>query len=127
MIETAPKGAQYFYKCLLPTKFIPKACTNWDFLLDKEIQWNKVFLTTKKIDDIKLKWFQLRINNRILVTNNVLKEMNVLTSNKCSFCHIEKDSVIHYLWSCEHVQHFWNDLLQILKEKCQNSDFPSLG
>ena len=120
MIETAPKGAQYFYKCLLPTKFIPKACTNWDFLLDKEIQWNKVFLTTKKIDDIKLKWFQLRINNRILVTNNVLKEMNVLTSNKCSFCHIEKDSVIHYLWSCEHVQHFWNDLLQILKEKCQN-------
>ena len=118
LVETAQRGAKQFYSVLLGKVQTPKTCSKWENLLNKEILWEKIYKTTKKISNVKFKWFQLRINNRILVTNNVLKEMNVALSNKCSFCNIEKDTILHYLWECDCVQNFWNRLLLFLKDRC---------
>ena len=46
--------------------------------------------------------------------------MGVIEDNKCSFCNDEKDSILHYLWECEHVQAFWNAFTEYIKTKCQN-------
>ena len=118
LVETAQRGAKQFYSILLGKVKSPKTCSKWESLLNREIAWNKVYKKTKKINDVKFKWFQLRINNRILVTNTVLKEMNIVTNNECSFCNNEKDSIFHYLWECNVVQTFWNRLLVYLKDKC---------
>ena len=120
LVETALKGAKQFYAILLGNVSKPKACVRWETLLNKEVVWEKVYKTTKNISDVKYRWFQLRINNRILVTNNILKEMKVTNNNKCSFCNIEKDSIYHYLWDCIHVQNFWTRLLTLLKENCNH-------
>ena len=120
IIETACRGAKIFYTYLIGKATKPKACNNWEHILNREINWKKIFQTTRKISDVKFKWFQLRINNRILVTNNILKEMNVINDNTCSFCNTVKDSIFHYLWDCDYVQSFWNRLLRYLKEHCNH-------
>ena len=48
--------------------------------------------------------------------------MNIAESNACNFCNIDKDTILHYLWECPHVQTFWNNFLDLLKEKCAHCD-----
>lgn len=118
------KGAKIFYDHLIrkAVKSVPKACKSWENLLGTEINWDKIFHKTKKIQDVKYQWFQIKINNRVLVNNSILKDMGVVTSNVCNFCELEKDTVYHYLWQCEHVQVFWSEFEKCLKEKCFNCD-----
>ena len=56
---------------------------------------------------MKLKWFQIRICFRILVTNNTLMRMGLVESDKCNFCVTEKDSIHHYVWFCNFTQRYW--------------------
>lgn len=73
--------------------------------------------------EIKLKWFQIKICYRILVTNNILHKLGVVdSSNKCNFCQKEKDTIEHYLYFCEHLLSFWIQLETFLKEKCGNCE-----
>ena len=93
------------------------ALQNWDKIFDTELRWEKIFKKVKNIKEVKLKWFQMKICYRILVTNSILKEMNVVNENLCNFCKIEKDTILHYLWQCPHVQLFWKALEELLLEK----------
>ena len=52
------------------------------------------------------------------MTNIVLKEMKIADSNKCSFCHEQRDSIQHFLWRCQFVQRFWLDYEKLVNEKC---------
>ena len=116
------KGAKQYYKIILGKTDRPKACQNWDRILGANIQWSHVYLNTKQISEIKMRWFQIRINHRIIVTNSILKNMRVVENNTCNFCDREKDTVFHYLWQCDHVQTFWKDFENCLKAKCPNCD-----
>lgn len=122
LIFRSVKGTQTFYQVLLGKSTIPTACANWEKILETDIDWKNIFKFCKKVGEIKLRWFQLKIINRILVTNSILKEMGIIQSNVCSFCKQEKDTVFHYLWDCKHVQSFWSDFLVWIKDKCLNSD-----
>jgi exonuclease III len=118
----ACKGSKIFYDTFLGEHFKPESCNKWDTFLNLEINWSKVFAETKKINEVKLKWFQMKIYYRILVTNSILARMKVMDSNECSFCNQEKDTVYHYLWDCTHVQLFWNDFVKYLQDHCTNCD-----
>jgi len=51
------------------------------------------------IQEIKIKWFQMRIVRRIMETNVVLKEMRLVNSFCCDFCLETKDNIDHKLYS----------------------------
>ena len=115
------KGSKMFYDVIIGKACISNACKNWEKILTlTPVEWPKIFNVTKKIQETKLKWFQIKINNRILVTNSVLREMKVVSSNLCNFCKAEKDSIYHYLCNCQHVRSFWAEFEQFLKSKCEN-------
>ena len=118
ILTGALKGAKPIYNAILGEKDKSNVCKKWEEILGKEIDWNKIFIVVNNIKESKLKWFQLRICYRVLVTNSILTHMNITESNKCNFCQSEKDTIPHYLWECQHVQRFWNALINILKEKC---------
>lgn len=120
LIVKAPKGARTFYDIFTGTAPVLKACQKWETFLETEIEWKRVFELTKKIKEIKLRWFQMKINYRILVTNSILKSMRVLSSDLCNFCLQQRDTIFHYLWDCVHAQAFWKSLVQLLKDKCTN-------
>eukprot|EP00745_Piridium_sociabile_P019664 TRINITY_DN2980_c0_g1_i11.p1 TRINITY_DN2980_c0_g1~~TRINITY_DN2980_c0_g1_i11.p1 ORF type:complete len:147 (+),score=12.13 TRINITY_DN2980_c0_g1_i11:70-510(+) len=48
--------------------------------------------------------------------------MGVVENNTCNFCNREKDTVLHYLWQCDHVQSFWKEFESCLKTKCLHCD-----
>ena len=121
ILSSVPKGSRLFYNIMMEkieilniTPFI-----NWETKLKTAIDWHEVLKKTRKITEIKLRWFQLRISFRILVTNKVLKEMGIVISDKCNFCERETDSIDHYLWDCLYVHCFWVDLENMMKEKCE--------
>ena len=118
----APKGTKTFYETLIGKPELPNACGGWRRTLKIEIPWEEIFMETKRIQEVKLKWFQIKINYRVLVTNSILKCMGVIENNKCSFCEDEKDSILHYLWECQHVQNFWREFTEYMKRKCLNCD-----
>ena len=122
VLTGALRGAKPIYNAILGEKDQSNVCKKWEEILDKDIDWNKIFIAVNRIEESKLKWFQLRICYRILVTNSILTHMNIVDSNKCNFCQSERDTILHYLWECQHVQIFWNAFIDILKEKCVHCD-----
>jgi exonuclease III len=123
----SPKGAKTIYNILIGKPEIPNACKKWINKLNTEIVWKKVFLQTKKIREVKLKWFQMKINYRVLVTNSILRDMGVRATNLCNFCNTERDTIIHYLWQCRYAQSFWVEFERFVKDKCYNSAKLSLN
>ena len=122
MFIAAPKGATVFYELLLGEIEMSNACQNWEKILEKDVDWTKIFEKNSKIKEIKLRWFQWKICYRILVTNSVLLSMKVTTNNLCNFCQTEKDTIFHYMWKCEHTQTFWVDFERTMKNECLNCD-----
>ena len=39
-----------------------------------------------KIDDLKLKWLQMKIIHLVIATNVVLKKMGIINCEQCTFC-----------------------------------------
>jgi hypothetical protein len=102
LMVRALKGAKMFYNVFLGETVHPKACVKWDTALDTEIPWENFFEYTKKIQEIKLRWFQIRINYRVLVTNSILKSMGIRTTDVCNFCLTEKDYFSLFMRLCTH-------------------------
>ena len=63
------------YNCLLNEKYVkPTGMLKWNDVFNlSEKQWIKIFfLPSLCTEDTKLRWFQSRINHKILGTNNNL-------------------------------------------------------
>ena len=107
-----------YYNTLISNTIEPNCCLKWNQKLNDRIVWKNVFFKIQKIRDIKLKWFQICIVHRIIATNIVLNKMRVVSTDKCSFCKEQRDSIQHFLWGCQYVQRFWLDCEKVLNEKC---------
>ena len=88
----------------------------------KQSTGKKSFDQLRRIHEIKLGWFQLRILHRILATNVVVKEMGVTESNECTQCNREKDSILHSFWECDSSKAFWNEFLEFIQTHCTNAE-----
>ena len=118
LISSVSKGTKLYYDILTKDDNEPKCCSKWTEKLSINLSWKNVFFRIHKIREVKLKWFQIRIVHRILATNSVLKEMGIVPSNVCDFCKEEKDSIEHLFWTCGYVGRFWQDLENLIREKC---------
>ena len=67
--------------------------------------------------DVKLRWFQYKIINRIFPTNSLLLKMNLTDNNKCSFCEGSIESIEHLFFSCPCVQSLWRYVKGTLDDK----------
>ena len=62
-----------------------------------------------------IKEFQYKLLNRILPTNNLLFKMDKTDSNKCSFCNLYKESIVHLFYDCLIVKNLWLIVEQALE------------
>ena len=69
-------------------------------------------------NDTKLRWFQTRINHRILGTNYLLRKMNISDNDLCSFCHNESETLVHLFYECQIIKRFWKETQNLVKDKC---------
>ena len=80
-------------------------------------EWKNINRNLTYIKDVKLRDFQFKINNRILVTNTFLFKIKKKETNLCSYCNQEAESIIHLLFLCDTATHFWTNLKRWLEEK----------
>ena len=64
----------------------------------------------------KLRSFQYRFLHCAIILNDVLIHWKLKPSNKCTWCNIEKETQLHFFWSCDKIQEFWESIAEL----CQN-------
>ena len=122
IIKRNNQGSKKHYEILIHKIDQTAAYKKWENKFNKEIKWNHIFKNVNSIQEIKIKWFQLKICHRVIVTNTLLEKMNVTDTNSCTFCNRERDTALHYLWGCPKIQHFWRDFTNNLKQACRHCD-----
>ena len=97
-IYNQQKGSCLYYEVLTQNITRPNCCDKWEAKLNKDINWCITFKKMQQIQEIKLKWFQIRQVHRIIATNVVLMHMGIENDITCSFCRQDRDSVNHIFW-----------------------------
>ena len=69
--------------------------------------FNKVI---RSIKEIRLKDFQYKVTNKILVTKSFLHKINKVDNNICEYCNLQPETIYHLFIECEIVKRFWNGL-----------------
>ena len=77
----------------------------------------KVNSSLKYINEVKLRDFQFKINNKILVTNSFLYKINKVENNLCSFCQKDIENIHHLLCTCDTVKVFWDNFKKWVGER----------
>ena len=95
VIYSQQKGSRLYYEMLTQGKIKPKCCEKWEARLNTDIDLSRIFKKIQNIQEIKLKWFQIRLVHRILATNIVLMHMGIENDINCSFRRRERDSINH--------------------------------
>ena len=119
-IYSITKGTKAYYNILNDSDCNPNCCAKWTKKSYCNVCWKSCFLKIHKIDDIKLKWLQMRIVHRVIATNVVLKKMGIINCEQCTFCD-EKDSIEHFLWQCYFTRRFWRLLENLISTSCETA------
>ena len=114
-IISCPSGAKSFYDALCD-KSEPSFCNKWNEKLNINVNWKTAFDNISKMKEIKLRWFQLRIMNRIIGTNVTLKAMKIRIDDLCTFCNEETETIEHLFTECMFSIQFWNNVKTLLVE-----------
>ena len=112
------KGCRDIYDIILPLNEIIVP-VKWQDEIGEipNHEWEKINKNLHYIKEIKLRDFQFKINNRILVTNSFLFKIKKKDNNKCSYCNRETETISHLLYHCDKVAEFWGNLKIWLEQK----------
>ena len=89
-----------------------KSLRKWKLLfnIDEKSWQTYCSITFNSTIDVDLRWFQYRILNRILFTNDLLFKLNLVEDDLCSFCHIHTETLIHFFCDCHFSKNIWSEL-----------------
>ena len=112
------RGCRDIYDKILPVNEIVIPNKWIDEIGDLQIEeWKKINKNLNYIKEVKLRDFQFKINNRILVTNTFLFKIKKKDNDRCSYCNQEAETITHLLFHCEKVANFWKNLKKWLERK----------
>ena len=110
------RGSKDFYNRLYninvkkPTSYY----SHWEQALKTKItekDWKSIYQTCfKTVEDNDLVWFQYRLLNRILGTNEYLVKIKQKVNANCSFCKKETENITYLFIECNFVKKIWTDL-----------------
>ena len=110
------KGSRVFYDMFVNVKkFVQQ--NKWQVEMGNigEKEWQNYFSTIQKLNEVKLRDFQYKINNKILVTNSFLFEINKIDNEMCSYCQEQPEKIHHLFLRCPKIRTFYTDLQSWLK------------
>lgn len=115
-------GNKFVKEMFQQVKILPTASVKWNSEFCN-LNWKAIFIHSINISpDPQLKWFQARIIHRILPTKKYLHLCKLTPSPLCVFCNNNIETLHHLFWGCNYTQAFWNNLVNLLQEKCTNCD-----
>ena len=117
------KGCHDFHSLFkIDTYKIPNCQVKWEQNLQvNEINWKTVHqIPFKTCVDVKLRWFQYRLLNRILATNSFLYKIKISNSPLCDFCQGESETIEHLFLHCNRTESFWLQFKNLIHNKTNN-------
>ena len=78
------KGTQFYYDVLTEDGKSLNCCSKWEIKLGEGTDWKACFKKTKKIPQVNLKWFQIRLLHRILANQYCFKR-----NGQCTRCFVQ--------------------------------------
>ena len=119
--DTIKNGNSKIREALENDENPPTATLKWNIKFPN-LNWKTIFIKCFKTTiDTQLQWFQARIIHRILPTRRYLHMCKIVNSPHCLLCINQEETLIHLFWECNVVKKFWQDLENILRNKCTNS------
>ena len=122
-LQTYGKSTKSFYDYLFSkTESLPrKQQTRWNEELNLSVgidDWSTVYKCNYDVTpETKLRSFQIKVNLRAVVTNIVLNGLEITTTDKCTFCDAEKETLLHlFLYLCKSC-FFWENVCSWIKSK----------
>ena len=86
----------------------------WTRILKIEINdetWKQIFNACfYVVSDNYMKWFQYKILNNILGTNDYLFKLKLSNTNMCRMCHTDTETITHLFAECTHSIEFWENI-----------------
>ena len=112
-------GSSCIYQRILDKPEKPKGNKRWENKLYNIHPWPSFFKQLKKCSgDRKLLWLKFRIIHHILTTNRSVSKFKPNQCELCTFCNSNSETIGHVMWQYRYVQTFFNDLTNLLREKC---------
>ena len=118
-------GCRHIYQKYIKNNEIPTSVGKWiaEFGHIHSYRWYKIYqLLYKTTISTSARWFQFRLLHRILATNTFLHKIGIVTSNLCSFCKRDPETISHLFYQCPIISNFWMNVSQWLKDKCEHID-----
>jgi hypothetical protein len=78
----------------------------------------EILLSFQTSIDTNLRYFQYRINHRILTTNRFLCIIKAVDQENCKFCNNTSESLVHLCVECDYVTDVWVLLHAWLVKNC---------
>ena len=106
-------GCSHIYQSLLKNKVKEcKALTKWKSFLDfQDVLWGSYCqIPFQSTIDINMRWFQIKILNRILYMKDSLLRFGVVADKKCTFCSNNDETIIHVFCFCNYSNEVWSKL-----------------
>ena len=106
-------GCKGIYNILNKNIHQPTSKSKWEQEYQVEDEcWKEIYVAPfeKQYSSI-LRWFQVRVNHRILPTNKFLYKIHIKDSPLCHYCQ-QEETLTHMLWTCTATK----ELLQEIKE-----------
>ena len=92
-------------KCVSPTGLL-KYRTVFEDLVDREIE-NMYVLPRVICKDIGIHNLQYKILHRYIPTNALLFKMNKVDTNRCSYCNLHPEDILHLFFECVSIRPLW--------------------
>lgn len=105
------KGCKPFYDVFASTNSFQEN-SKWDqeFGNIGVDEWKTHYKVIKSLREIKLRDFQYKITNKILVTRSFLHRINKTDDNLCHYCQNQSETILHLFVHCPIVKRFWRSL-----------------
>ena len=109
------KGCKELYNVLNRNIYKPTSKTKWEQLYQiEEESWKEIYGGPFKNQySSMLRWFQVRINHRILPTRKYLFTIKIKDSPLCQYCQ-QEETLRHMLWTCTDTQKLLQDIREWL-------------
>ena len=122
-LQTYGKSTKSFYDYLFSKiESLPrKQQTRWNEELNLSIStddWSTIYKCNYDVTpETKLRSFQIKLNLRAVVKTIVLHGLEITTTDKCTFCDAEKETLLHLFCTCVKVASFWENVSSWIESK----------
>ena len=84
----------------------------------KFIDWYTIYKCNHEVTPkTKLRLFQIKLNLRAVATNIILHGLEIVTTDKYTFCDAEKETHLHLFCTCLKVASFWENVGSWIESK----------